>query len=140
MSDSDFDVEELNDMFRYMDEIVETLPRKANSFLKKEAGKLRKKTIARVKEKVGKQTGNYIKGIKKGKPYKYDGENSIRVYNSARHAHLIEYGHEIIDKNGKNHGFKDGHHIFEDTKRRFTEEFYSDCGDFVDELLDDGTL
>ncbi|BEP28812.1 HK97 gp10 family phage protein [Helicovermis profundi] len=141
MSDVEFNVDEIDDALRYMDEIVERLPRKSNRFLKKEAKKLKKQTISRAKSKVGKKTGNYLKGIKDGKPYKYNGgEQSIRVYNNAPHAHLIEYGHEVLDKNGVSHGFKDGAHVFEDTERKFKNEFFKDCEDFVDDLLNDGSL
>ena len=141
MSDFDFNIDEINDALKYMDEIVEKLPREADKFLRKEARKLKKETSARARSKIKKKTGNYIKGIKTGKPYKYKGKDkSIRVYNSAPHAHLIEDGHVQIDKNGKSHGFVEGKHIFEDSQRKFNKTFFKDCEDFVDELLNDGKL
>ena len=59
-----------------------------------------------------------MKGFKRGKVYKYKGEeDTVRVYNSMPHAHLIENGHIIKDKTGKEHGFKKRRAYF----RRFTE-------------------
>ena len=141
MADVEFNIEELNDALKYMDELVEKLPKEANKFLKREAKKLKKDITARAKSKVKKKTGNYIKGIKTGKPYKYKGvDKSIRVYNSANHSHLVEYGHEQTDKNGKSHGFVEGQHIFEDSERKFNNTFFKDCEDFIDEMLNDGKL
>ena len=44
---------------------------------------------------VGKKTGNLRKGVKVGKVYVNGGEHKCLV-RTARHGHLIEYGHEIV--------------------------------------------
>lgn len=75
--------------------------------MQQEGNKLKRKTVKTVKSStLGKITGNYEAGIKRGKYYKYEnGADSIRVYSSAPHAHLIEYGHEIVRSGG---GMKGG--------------------------------
>lgn len=54
-------------------------------FLRQEGGKLLRKTKARAKA-LGTKTGNYKKSIKRGKVYRYNGADAIRVYSSAPHA------------------------------------------------------
>jgi len=71
--------------------------------------------------------------------YKYQGEDlSIRVYNSSPHAHLIEYGHRIVDKNGIEKGFKKGEFVLEEVTKEFENSYYNDVENFIDDLLDKG--
>ena len=98
-----FEVEGLDELTDTMLMIEENYPKDIKRFMKKEGNKLKKKTLGTVQSStLGKITGNYEKGIKRGKPYKYDGNgaDSIRVYSNAPHAHLIEYGHEIVHSGG----------------------------------------
>lgn len=109
--------------------------KETKSFLKKEGIKLKNKTISVAKSRVKKKTGNYIKGIKSGKVYEYQGAYACRTYSTAPHAHLIEYGHAIIDRNGKGHDCQRGYNVFETAKKNFEDEFESDTENFLDNLL-----
>lgn len=111
--------------------------KEAKKFLRKEGTKLRKKTLANAKRLVGKKTGRYLKSIKRGKVYDYDGNLAIRAYSTDRKAHLIEKGHVIKSRGGKEHGFKKGVHVFENTGKDFEDEFVGDCKDFIDYMLDE---
>lgn len=115
--------------------------REAKKFLRKSGTKLKNRTLKLAKARVKKKTGNLYKGIKRGKPYKYyvDGRMAVRVYAGApaHHAHLLNNGHRIVDKNGNEHGFAKGHHFFEDAADAYEKEYYDDVQDFIDELLDD---
>ena len=110
-------------------------------FLKK-AGREQAKWIKKgYKLKTKKKTGNLIKGVKEDKPYVYGkDEHQIRVYSKAPHAHLIEYGHKMIDKNGKptEHGksFVEGRRIVETERKAFESEFYRMADEFVDDFLE----
>lgn len=57
---------------------------------------------------------NYLKRLKRGKVYFNNGQYKVRVYNSAPHAHLLEYGHRIVTQkpDSKVVGFAKGYHIF----------------------------
>lgn len=118
----------------------EKMPKESKKFLSNEGTKLRKKTVAKAKQKVKKDTGNYFKSIKKGKVYLYkeNGAWSIRVYSSAPHAHLIEQGHRQVTEDGKEIGFVQGKNVFEDSQKEFTNDYYSDVQKFIDEVLDKG--
>lgn len=99
--------------------------------MRKEANKLRKQTVNGAR-RLGKKTGNYLKSIKRGKPYSYRRSNAIRVYSYAPHAHLIEEGHRMVTHDGQEVGFVQGHHVFETAARDFEPQFQSDLDDFLE--------
>lgn len=156
MKNNIFDISELDNFAAELLELGEKeLPKKTNKFMKKEGKKLKRVTIKKAKSKTNKKTGNYYKGIKEGKVYKYSGNGgtSIRVYSGkpAYHAHLIEYGHRLIQNHkiinvdgryitvkgrneGKEIGFVPGLYVFEEARNEFKEEFYSDIEKFLDEV------
>lgn len=131
-----FDFHELDIFDKQLLSIAEKdMPRETKKILKKEGKKLKTKTKAKAKQKVKRNTGNYFKGIKNGKVYKYNGALATRVYNTSSHAHLIEHGHRIVAKNGKEVGFKDGEHVFEESAREFEGEYNKDLEQFIDEII-----
>lgn len=113
--------------------------KQAKKYLRTEGSKLRKETVEQVKAKVKKKTGKLIKSIKRGKPYERDGMN-IRAYSGAPHAHLINNGHRIVDKNGKEHGFQEGVHFIENAEKEFQPEFHEDTEKWIDDMLDNHGL
>ena len=115
------------------------LPKESKKFLRKEGTKLKKKTLSKAKALTNKKTGNYYKGIKRGKVYHYRDKknNSIRVYGGSPHAHLIEYGHRQVSKNGKETGFVEGKHVFEKAKNEFQSEYNKDCEQFLNEVVEE---
>ncbi|WP_353096230.1 hypothetical protein [Tissierella praeacuta] len=139
---SGFDFSELTDFEEELLDLAKEFEKgkHANKFLQKSGTKLKNKTIKDAKSKIKKKTGNLFKGIARGKPYKYyvDGSMAVRVYakSPANHAHLLNNGHRIVDKNGKEHGFAKGHHFFEGGVKAYEGEYYQDTQDFIDELLD----
>lgn len=134
---------DLSELYSFTDELLELadkkMPKETRKFLRIEGGKLRKITVAEAKQKVKKRTGNYLRGIKRGKVYKYEGDQTaIRVYGSSPHSHLIEHGHRQVTKDGQEIGFVKGSKVFEQSRKQFEPIFYKDCEDFVDDLLDKG--
>lgn len=139
MSDM-FDTHELEDFTKDLLDLANNkMPRNTKKFLNKEGVSLRKVTMSVAQQKTKKRTGNYLKGIKRGKVYRYpiNGALSLRVYGGSPHAHLIEYGHwQVVD--GKGAGFTKGKHVFETAYRLFQNKYFSDCENFVDEMLEKG--
>lgn len=129
------------------------VPKDARKFVGKQARVLRKVTVKKAKAKTKKHTGNYYKGIKAGKVYKYRKNDGIssRVYNAAPafHAALLEYGHLQVQNPPKERGrgvkpgkgigrvvgFVPGLHIFEEAAKEFTPQFYQALDDFLDEVI-----
>ena len=54
------------------------------------------------------------------------------------HAHLIENGHIIKDRTGKEHGFKKGYFILAQAHNDFYDEFVKSTDDFVGEVIKNG--
>ena len=112
----------------------------AKKFLQKAGNKLKKKTIEQAQKSVKKYTGTYIKSIKRGKVYDFKGNLSVRTYSASPHAHLIESGHRIVTRSGREKGFKPGYHVFEKAAKNFEDELTEDAENFIQELLDDNDL
>ena len=108
--------------------------KETKNFLKKQGKKFQKKTQDLAKRLVKERTGKYVKGIKSGKVYIYDGSFVTRVYSGARHAHLIENGHKAVAKGKKDTGkFVKGYRDFGKTYENFEDEF----GDEVEKYIND---
>lgn len=111
----------------------------AKRFLRNAGNKLKRRTVNAAKAKTNKKTGNLLKGIKRGKPYRYyvDGSMAVRVYagTPAYHAHLIDKG-RIVTKEGSEY-FKPGVHFFEAGAKKYEEQYYKDTQDFIDKMLDE---
>lgn len=138
-----FDFKELTSFEKNLVKLAtEKMPRESKKFLRKEGTKLRKLTLSKAKMKLKKKTGNLFKGIKAGKVYTFKGNGglSVRVYGGspAYHIHLLEYGHRQVTKDGKEVGFVQGKHFFEDAAKEFPNTYYNDLQKFLDETLDKG--
>ena len=127
-----FDVTELDTFARNMRRSAQQFQRKQKSFLRKEGTKLKSKTLSRART-FGRKTGNYIKSIKRGKVYDYNGAHAVRVYSTAPHAHLIEEGHRMVTHDGREVGFVPGHHVFETAGGEVETQYLVDVEDFLDE-------
>ncbi|KYM52139.1 hypothetical protein IX329_000353 [Fusobacterium necrophorum] len=141
MSDYGFSSKDLEEIEKEVLRLAKKYPKEARKFLGKQGNELKKRVKAKAKSKIGKKTGNYMKGFKRGKVYKYMGEeDTVRVYNNMPHAHLIEHGHIIKGrgKNGKEHGFKKGYHILEEAEKEFHDDFVKAADGFIDEVLKNG--
>ena len=129
-----FDVTELDTFARNMQRSAQQFQRKQKTFLLKEGTKLKRKTVSRART-LGRKTGNYIKSIKRGKVYEYDGAQAVRVYSTAPHAHLIEEGHRMVLHDGTEVGFVPGHHVFEVAAKGFEPQYLEDVDNMLDEAV-----
>lgn len=122
----------LDTFARNMQRSAQQFQRKQKAFLRKEGTKLKTKTLQKARP-LGRKTGNYLKSIKRGKVYEYNGAQAVRVYSTAPHAHLIEDGHRMVTHDGREVGFVPGHHVFETAGREFEAQYLADMEDFLDE-------
>lgn len=107
-------------------------PDETKKFLKEEAKKINKVAKKIAKREVGTKTGNYLKGFKTGKVYKYaENDACIRAYNKAPHGHLIEYGHVQTTHDGRPVGFVQGKLIFKQAEVQFLSDFLTDAEMFM---------
>lgn len=123
-------LEEITEDFRLVKELY---PKEIKRFMQREGTKLRNRTRKKAQSSgVKKHTGNYLKGIKRGKYYKYQKDiDSIRVYagKPAYHAHWIEEGHETSKKRTK------AFHVFSQAIDEYKPTFEKNCEDFAEKIL-----
>ncbi|MED5017928.1 HK97 gp10 family phage protein [Paenibacillus chibensis] len=133
----DFDLSGLSDFTGRLLHLADVqFPKESRRFMQQEGNKLRRITAAKARRLVKRRSGKYLKGIKRGKVYKYKGQElAVRVYDSSPHAHLIEHGHRQVTKDGREVGFVRGKKVFEKSRAEFADTFAQDCEDFVDEML-----
>lgn len=144
-----------------MREVKEKFPEDTKVFLKGEAKKLLGLARKNGQKEVGTSKGlkknwsaakSYHRGWKVGRVYKYSGSDlCIRVYNKARHSHLVEYGHANVPrgtkrattvkgraeqlKNRKVSGSTDGAFVLTFTEPEFKSEWLNDAEQFMYEHL-----
>ncbi|RKD26687.1 hypothetical protein BEP19_15885 [Ammoniphilus oxalaticus] len=121
----------------------ETLPRETNRIMGRIGTRATTHVRREARAKVGKNgrgpTGNYYKRIKRGRVFKdKEGKIVTRVINSAPHAHLIEYGHKQVTKDGREVGFVPGKHVMSNGAKNFDNsgDFEKMLSDWLDEMLD----
>lgn len=122
-------------------------------FLQQQGNKLKRKTKAQARlVGIQQHTGNYMKGIKRGKVWKERNDaQAVRVYSNAPHAHLIEDGHDQTVNPGKGkgngHGVKpgkgigrkvgevEGREVFLKAYEAFAPEYERASEEAVDEMI-----
>ena len=122
-------------------------------FLREQGNKLKRKTKAQARVVgIQTQTGNYMKGISRGKVWSDEkNANCVRVYSNAPHAHLIEDGHKQTVNPGKGKGngrgvrpgrgigrkvgTVDGREVFIKAEQAFEPEFERASEDMIDEVI-----
>lgn len=130
-----FEIDGLDEMTEALYMVQDLYPKEIKKFMQSEGNKLKKETRKKARSDVNKKTGNYIKGIKRGKYYKYSGNgaDSIRVYagKPAHHGHLLEYGHRTLNNN-----MTRAYHIFKTTADDFESTYENDCEDFANKIIE----
>lgn len=125
------DTRELDGFVKNLERWVKEAPKRQEKFLRQEGNKLKNRTKNRAK-KLGTKTGNYLKSIKRGEVYDYHGMQSVRVYSYAPHAHLLEHGHRKVNHWGLEMGFVQGHHVFEESAKKFEKRHQKNVEDFLE--------
>ncbi|MFD1957320.1 hypothetical protein ACFSL6_24930 [Paenibacillus thailandensis] len=139
MANDGFDSDELNEFADDLLQLAEkTMPKETRKFLLKEGNKLKKRVTKEAELAVEEHTGDYIAGVRRGKVYKYDGDQSIRVYGAASHSNLVEYGHRQVTEDGREVGFVKGKFVFQAAYDDFADTYENDVEAFIDDLLDKG--
>ncbi|ABR48572.1 conserved hypothetical protein [Alkaliphilus metalliredigens QYMF] len=140
-SEDGFDLRELdNFQKKLLQKAQKEFPRETYRFLRKAGSKGRTHVARKSRSIVKKKSGNYHKGWKRGKAYKKRSNDAyeVQIRNSAPHAHLIEYGHRQVTKDGREVGFVEGKHVLEKGIKEFQSEYFDMVEDWLDEMLDKG--
>lgn len=121
---------------------TQTLPKETTKVMRDIGNRATTHVRREARAKVKRKTGKYYKKIKRGVVFK-DNSGAIvtRVINSAPHAHLIEYGHDIV-RGSKTIGYAPGKHIMQNGARNFESsgDFDRMLLEWLDDLLERGDL
>ena len=135
-SEFEFEFEGLEELEKDLTKAIKACPTKAEDTLKdiakdfKKSAKKRANSELKPHERTG---GDKNKAIKR----KWVDENmgaTALVYNSARHYHLIENGHNLV-KGGQIIGFVPGKHIMEKTRNEYENIVPQRFEQMVDDIL-----
>ncbi|WP_443600658.1 HK97 gp10 family phage protein [Agathobaculum sp.] len=128
---------ELDGYAEWVAEKAARWPKKVKKTMNKSGTELKRKTLRQMRlVNLRTVTGRYKSGIKRGKYYQKDGSHYIRVYSNAPHAHLIEDGHDVVNAAGKV-GHAKGRKVFAKAEEDYEEQFFKNCEELVDELIDE---
>lgn len=122
-------------------------PKEVKSFLREQGGEgaklLKAETRSVIKGHRKRTTGAekkqaLLKGIKKSKVTKHNGDYQIRVLSTAYHAHLIEYGHVEVDWGRRTEKYIPGKYPMEAARKALDASFPGEVERFVDGLIKEG--
>ena len=121
--------------------------------LKKEFRKVGKNAAKTIRKEAKKLVGktnrpdsskhkSYHKRFKGSKVWEdIDGSLNVSAYNSAPHAHLIEYGHRKVNRNGVTKGFVEGlYPIKRGANKYLHSEFERDINNIITKAIEKGGL
>lgn len=136
----EFQIEGLEELQSDLQEAIKTCPAKAEDTLKEIAKDFKKSAKKRANSELKpheRSGGDKNKAIKRKWGHKLVDENmgaTALVYNSARHYHLIENGHNLV-KGGQIIGFVAGKHIMEKTRNEYENIVPQRFEQMVDDIL-----
>lgn len=123
--------------------VEKEMPNECKKFMRREGNHLKTKTKKESRTKIHKKTGNYMKGMKSTKSWQNArGGYAVKVradHKIAPHSHLIEYGHRIVTKTGRDTGDRaTAYHIYEKANEHFQNTFFNETKDFVGKMMENG--
>lgn len=116
----DFNMEGMEELERDLTEAIHKYPETMTLGLKKIARDFKKSVKARTPDGSDHKGDSSTKLINKfgTKTIKDGVATAVLVYNSARHFHLVENGHNLV-RNGETVGFVPGQHMMEQTRKEY---------------------
>lgn len=140
-----FEFEGLEELERDLRKAIKKCPVKAKETLKLLGRDFRKAAYHKANSELKPHTrkaGDKKGAIKRKWDSKVIGEGvemTALIWNSARHFHLIENGHNLV-KNGKIIGFVPGKHIMEKTRNDYKDIVPEKFEEMIDEILKESDL
>ncbi len=135
MANFNFTFEGLEELERDLTEAIGEYPVTMKQGLRKIANDFKKSCKARTPDGTTSKDASKKLRNKFGTRMKDDGMASLAlVYNSARHFHLVENGHNLV-RGGKVIGFVPGKHMMEQTRNEYRDVVPERFAELCDETL-----
>lgn len=136
----EFEIEGLEELERDLRKAIKTAPAQAEETLLEVAKDFKKSAKRRANSELkphAREGDQKKKSIKRKWGHKKVEDNigaTVMVWNSARHFHLIENGHNLV-RGGRIVGFVAGKHIMEKTKNEYENIIPERFEQMIDEIL-----
>jgi hypothetical protein len=104
-------------------------------FLNSEARALRDEARKEAENVVEEHTGSYFDGFKYERAKTKNKRTYAKTINDSNHGHLVEDGHIIVGKDGKERGFVKGKHVIANASEAYKDTFNQNAEDFVAEAI-----
>ena len=140
-----FEIEGLEELERDLTAAVRAAPEKAKETLRdiskdfKKSAKKRANSELKPHERAGSEKNKAIKRKFGSKVIEEGIGATALVWNSARHFHLIENGHNLV-RGGRVVGFVEGRHIMEKTRNEYESVVPERLENMVDDILKERDL
>jgi len=136
MSDFHLDSREFESFTNRLTDQKKQMPKVTKKLLRRVGSRARTLTVRKAKKLVQKRTGDYYRSIKRGKLWRGNqDEYKIRVYSYSKRAHLLEYGHRMVDRTGKEYGFREGAHVFSKAQGEIKQQMSEIIGKEFEKIL-----
>lgn len=145
MAGIEFDIEGLEELQRDLEKAINKCPVQAAETLKgiakdfKASAKKKANSELKTHEREGDQKKKSIKRKWGSKVLNENVGMTALVWNSARHFHLVENGHNIV-RGGRVVGFVPGKHIMEKTRNDYKDVVPERFQQMVDDILKESDL
>lgn len=137
MSDTGLDIKGFDELKKELASAIDLYPDMAEERLEKTAKKFKSRVIKITKSAVKTRTGNLIKGFKLDK-MRYYGINMEKDFRgTAPHFHLLENGHNLINKDGESvgKGWVPGFMIVDQARNEYGEIMPEEMKQLRDDIL-----
>lgn len=118
-----------------IEKVKKKYPDRAEAELHKLGNMLKKKAIQKTPESKLEHKYKLKKSYHLSQTKQAGSTLYVEFWNSSPHFHLIERGHRIIDKAGKEHGFQPGAHMVEKSTQELEEEMPEEIEKWLDEVF-----
>lgn len=134
MSDINFNFNGLSELMEEFKEAEKRVPDLSEKALKKGMNKVKK--LSKEKTPYYDKGRKHIKNSYKVFPIEYESNGmNIKMTNKAPHFHLIEKGHRLVTKTGREIGFVPGQHMVERSMAEMEEEFPKQIEKMIKKIL-----
>lgn len=138
-------LEGLDELVDSLNELARKYPDRAGELLQKNARELRKDVVKNVKEDT-KTTGKSKRSLSKAGSYAisqvqgYGANQYVEISAKSPHFHLVEHGHELVNRAGETIGFVQGKHMMSNATKKTEQNMPTTVEGMIAELLKEGGL
>lgn len=126
----------LTDFEKDLQNVMDNLPDTTKKIFRMALAKCRIIVRRHTRKLVNKKTGNYYKAWRYSKVWESRNGFGGKLYNSAPHSHLVEYGHRQLDRFGNEIGFVKGKGVMDSANKEMEATWDENLEKAMDKVLE----